>query len=91
MPRKARKIASGALHHIILRGINRRKIFFDDSDQHDFLDRPGGILYDCKTPFYVWVFLTDHTHLLLRTGTVVFILQPHYSPPQARTLSTIMV
>jgi len=28
MPRKARLDAPGALHHIIVRGINRRKIFF---------------------------------------------------------------
>jgi len=28
MPRKARINAPGALHHIVVRGINRRKIFF---------------------------------------------------------------
>ena len=48
MPRKARIDAPGALHHIIVRGINRRKIFFDDSDRDDFLDRLGGILSDSE-------------------------------------------
>ena len=78
MPRKARidlcGVASAkthafrALHHIIVRGINRRKIFFDDSDRDDFLDRLGGILSDSKTPCFAWAFMTNHLHLLLRTG-----------------------
>jgi putative transposase len=68
MPRKARIDAPGALHHIIVRGINRRKIFFDDSDRDDFLDRLGGILSDSKTPCFAWAFMTNHLHLLLRTG-----------------------
>jgi hypothetical protein len=46
MPRKAHIDAPEALHHIIVRGIDRRKIIFDDSDCDDFLDRLGGILSD---------------------------------------------
>ena len=68
MPRKARIDAAGALHHIIVRGINRRKIFFDDSDCDDFLDRLSGILSDSKTACFAWAFMTNHLHLLLRTG-----------------------
>jgi hypothetical protein len=48
MPRKARIDAPVALQHIILRGINRRKIFFDDNDRDDFLDRLGGILSELR-------------------------------------------
>jgi REP element-mobilizing transposase RayT len=68
MPRKARIDAPGALHHIIVRGINRRKIFFDDSDRDDFLDRLGAILSDSKTACFAWAFMPNHLHLLLRTG-----------------------
>jgi len=32
MPRKSRIAAPGALHHIIVRGIERRKVFLDDTD-----------------------------------------------------------
>jgi len=39
MPRKARIDAPGAIHHIIVRGIERRKIFKDNSDRINFLDR----------------------------------------------------
>jgi len=33
MPRKARIDAPGALHHIITRGIARRKVFDDNADR----------------------------------------------------------
>ena len=33
MPRKARIDAAGALHHIIVRGIERRKIFWDGANK----------------------------------------------------------
>jgi len=44
MPRKARIDASGALHHIICRGIERQKIFHDDADRDNFLERLETIL-----------------------------------------------
>jgi len=36
MPQKVRLDASGAMHHIIMRRIDRRKFFFDDADRNDF-------------------------------------------------------
>ena len=69
MPRKARIDAPGALHHIIVRGINRRKIFYNEFDRDDFLDRLGGILADSKTRCFAWSLMPNHIHLLLRTGT----------------------
>jgi len=36
MPRKVRIDAPGGLHHIIVRGINRKKICFDDADRDGF-------------------------------------------------------
>ena len=44
MPRQARIDAPGALHHIIVRGIERKKIFRDDKDRNDFLENIGAIL-----------------------------------------------
>ena len=45
----------GALHHLMIRGIERRKIFRDDQDRDNFLDRLGKILVETKTPCYAWV------------------------------------
>jgi hypothetical protein len=44
MPRKARIDAPGALHHVMIRGIERRKIFWDDTDRDSFVDRLGNSL-----------------------------------------------
>jgi putative transposase len=68
MPRKARIDAPGALHHIICRGIEKRKIFQTDSDRDDFLERVAKALLDSQTPCYAWALLPNHFHLLLRTG-----------------------
>ncbi len=35
MPRRARPDAAGTLHHIILRGIEKRRIFVDDLDRSE--------------------------------------------------------
>ena len=70
MPRKARIDMPGALHHLIIRGIERGRIFRDDQDRNSFLGRLGKILAETKTPCYAWALLPNHCHLLLRTGKV---------------------
>ena len=70
MPRKSRIDAPGALQHIIGRGIERRKLFVDDSDHNHFLDRIGVIITETNTRCYAWALLPNHFHLLLRTGRV---------------------
>jgi len=44
MPRKARIDAAGALHLIIVRGIERRRIFSDDQDRDNFVENWGSSL-----------------------------------------------
>ena len=68
MPRKARIDAPGALHHVIARGIERRKIFRDDEDRHDFIERLGRIVDQTGTACLAWALIPNHFHLLLRTG-----------------------
>lgn len=70
MPRKSRIDAPGALHHLIVRGIERKKIFQDDQDRNQFLYRLGNILAETATACYAWALLPNHAHLLLRTGNV---------------------
>jgi putative transposase len=68
MPRKARIDAPGALHHIIARGIARRKVFDDNADRDFFVDRLGSILSDTGTLCFAWALIPNHFHLLLKTG-----------------------
>ena len=68
MPRKSRIDAPGALHHIIAKGIEGRRIFEKDADRDNFLVRLGDILGETKTVCYAWALIPNHFHLLLRTG-----------------------
>ena len=68
MPRQARLDAPGVLHHIMIRGIERRKIFINDRDRKDFLDRLAKLLPATETACYGWVFMPNHAHFLFRTG-----------------------
>jgi putative transposase len=70
MPRKSRIDAAGALHHVMVRGIERGAIFRNDADRNHFLERLGKILQDTKTVCYAWALIPNHFHLLLRTGPV---------------------
>jgi REP element-mobilizing transposase RayT len=68
MARQARIDAPGALHHIIIRGIERKAIFRDDRDRDRFLERLESVLVETLTPCYAWALMKNHAHLLLRTG-----------------------
>ncbi|MCK5203154.1 MAG: transposase [Desulfobacterales bacterium] len=68
MPRLARLDAPGALHHIMIRGIERRAIFRSDQDRRDFLKRLAVLLPESQTQCYAWVLMKNHVHLLLRSG-----------------------
>ncbi|MGB5407534.1 MAG: hypothetical protein WBN43_12205 [Thiogranum sp.] len=50
MPRQGRIDAPGALHHIVIRGIERKAIFEDDQDREDFLERLSRLLQEMATP-----------------------------------------
>jgi REP element-mobilizing transposase RayT len=68
MPRQARLDAPGLLQHVMARGIERRKIFWDDQDRQSFLERLALILDETQTQCYAWALIPNHFHLLLRTS-----------------------
>jgi putative transposase len=70
MPRQSRIDAPGALHHVMIRGIEKTVIFRNDKDRELFLDRLGGILLESSTPCYAWALLSNHAHFLFRTGKI---------------------
>ena len=70
MPRGARIDAADAIHHIMVRGIERKKIFENDADRNHFLHRLGEILQDTGTTCFAWALIPNHFHLLLRTGNM---------------------
>ena len=68
MPRQARLDTPGALHHIMVRGINKSAIFMDDQDRSQFLIRLGQKILETQSSVYAWVLMETHVHLLVRSG-----------------------
>ena len=68
MPRQARLDAPGTLHHVIIRGIERRAIVANEEDRRAFVERLGRLASELNTDIYAWALLTNHAHLLLRSG-----------------------
>jgi putative transposase len=66
MPRTARIDAPGLLHHVRVRGIERRKIFVDDGDRLDFLNRLEVVCADDAATVYAWCLMSNHFHLSIR-------------------------
>ena len=68
MPRQARLDATGTLHHVILRGIEKGIIVGDQKDRKEFVKRMGEIAVKTGTEIYAWALMTNHAHILLRSG-----------------------
>jgi len=67
MPRSARLDAPGVLHHIMGRGIEKRKIFLDDQDRLDFINRLENLVKEDSMDIYAWALLPNHFHVLCKT------------------------
>jgi REP element-mobilizing transposase RayT len=81
MPRRARLDAEGTLHHVIIRGIEKRPIFADELDRERLIARMGQLALETRTKIYAWSLMTNHGHILLRSG-------PSGLPPYMRRLLT---
>ena len=68
MPRQPRLDVEGALHHVIVRGIERSPIFKDNKDRQRFVDRLADLVGATGTKVYAWALIPNHFHLLLRSG-----------------------
>jgi putative transposase len=79
MARGTRLDAPGALHHVTTRGIERRDLFLDDEDRLAYLGYLAKALQSEGPLVLAWALMTNHVHLLIRTG----------ARPLARTMHII--
>ena len=70
MPRQARLDSTGTLHHVINRGINKRRIVDDEADRKDFVRRLGMLAEETQTAIYAWALMSNYAHLLVCSGAV---------------------
>jgi hypothetical protein len=60
MPRQPRLDAPGALHHVMARGIERKRIFKNKLDKEDFLKRLAELCDAESLAVYAWVLMPNH-------------------------------
>ncbi len=60
--------APGALHHVMGRGIEKKKIFWNNKDRDDFIERLAALVEKGAMDIYGWTLIPNHFHMLLRTG-----------------------
>ena len=70
MPRLARLDAPGVLHHVIIRGIERKNIFRTNKDRDDLLTRLDDLLPATNTSCYAWALLSKHAQFLFQTSNI---------------------
>ena len=68
MPRSARKKSSSGIYHIILRGINKQRIFEDDEDNLYFLEMLKTYKDISGYELYAYCLMSNHLHLLIKEG-----------------------
>jgi REP element-mobilizing transposase RayT len=69
MLRQARLDAPDALHHVRVRGLERRVLFREDPDRAACVARLAALAEGGAWTVYAWAVLPTHAHLLVRTGT----------------------
>lgn len=67
MPRKSRKKSESGYYHVILRGVNRQDIFFDDEDREKMLNLLRRYQDETDVRIIAYCLMDNHIHLLVNT------------------------
>ena len=68
MPRKAHIDTPSAQHQVIIDRTECKAIFKDNADRKNFTARLDRIISETQTRCYGWALMTNHFHLLFKTG-----------------------
>lgn len=67
--RRPRKRSNSGIYHIILRGINRQDIFYDDEDYKHFLNTIEQMKTNNQFVLHGYCLMTNHVHMLIQENT----------------------
>lgn len=68
MPRQARKMSASGIYHIMMRGINKQRIFKDQDDNTRFIQTLEQYKDKSGYRIYAYCLMVNHVHLLLKVG-----------------------
>lgn len=66
MPRIARAVAVGYPHHVVQRGNNKERVFFNKKDREQYLSLLKKYSDKWNSPILVYCLMNNHVHLLTR-------------------------
>lgn len=66
MPRIARAVAVGFPHHVVQRGNNREKVFFEKEDKEKYLSLLKKYSQRWDAPLLAYCLMSNHVHLLAK-------------------------
>jgi len=66
LARQARQQCESGVYHVILRGINRQDIFYDEDDYQRFLETLAQKKSEKQYDVYGYCLMSNHVHILLR-------------------------
>ncbi len=69
MARSIRPDWNGALHHVMVRGIEGMEVFSRKSSKLDLMKRLDKLVPEMDICIYAWSIMPNHFHFLLRTGS----------------------
>ena len=70
MARTARTVGDSGIYHVMLRGINRQRIFEDDEDRDRFLEILKKSREKDGFDLIAWCLMPNHVHLLIKENEV---------------------
>lgn len=70
MPRPPRTRSEMDIYHVMIRGMDRLQLFYDDADKKAFLSRLSLYREECDLAVYSWCLMGNHVHLLLKADMV---------------------
>lgn len=68
MPRSARVKSPSNIYHVMLRGINRQQLFFDEEDYRYFIRLLDRFKMPCGYTLHAYCLMGNHVHLLIQEG-----------------------
>ena len=66
MPRKARQKNESRIYHVMLRGVNRQQIFYDEEDYTCFINMLKHYKMICGYRLHAYCLMGNHIHLLIQ-------------------------
>ena len=68
MPRQARIISGTGMYHVILRGINKQDIFFDNQDRYKFMNELIKTKDKYEYELLTYCLMPNHVHFEIKVN-----------------------